>query len=327
MDNEYNAYRDEGDDDLSDKSLSPEVQRIIDNWRPQKVKPEQRVFLPEVLPIVRDCVANARPISPVDARHFLWATCQLMLWAYEEFGYIDTEEVLTFHNVNCFIECKSDNEDDGWLREIRSLLSRVARAVNPDGFPQKPPSYGMSSIALPYSTDEEEMWSFVASSSEASNRASRLAIVAFSFGAGIRGGEIALVVPSDLDYRDDGRIVLNVPGKWSRRVPIRAAYSDLVRQAVEASDGAKFLKSSGDAAASLIASRLIENPDVTGRRNGLSLRRARNTWVAAYMRVDFPLWALRVLAGQLSAKTLDGLVDRICAEHDPEDAVEAGLRI
>ena len=327
MDNEYNAYRDIGDDNLSDNSLSAEVQKAIDNWKPRNLEPAQQMLLPEVLPVVRECVAVVKPTSAPAARKYLWATGQMMLWACDEFGYIDIEEVFNYHNINCFLAHKSNERDDGWLREIRSRLCRVAQAANSDGFPQKSPSYGMSKIAFPYPADEEDIWSFVARDTEASNRASRLAVVAFSFGAGLRGGEIALVVPSDLEFRNDGRIVVTVPGKWSRRVPIRDAYSDLVRQAVDAADGAKFLRGSGDAAASMVASRLVENPDVTGRRNGLSLRRARNTWVAAYMRVDFPLWALRVLAGQLSAKTINGLIDHIYADNDPEDAVELGMRI
>lgn len=327
MDDEYNTYRDEGDDELSDDTLSAEVQRIIDNWKPQKVKADQRAFLPEVLPIVRECVTAVKPTRPDSARNLLWATCQMMLWAYEEFGYIDIEEMLNYHNVNCFVEHKCDEESIGWIHVVRARVRQVAHTVNPDSFPQKPPNYGMPSIALPYPADEEDMWSFVARNAEASNRASRLAVVAFSFGAGLRGGEIALVVPSDLEFRDDGRIVVAVPGKWSRRVPVRAAYSDLVGQAVEAANGAKFLKGSGDSAASLVASRLIEDPRITGRRNGLSLRRARNTWLVAHIQANTPYGVLRPLAGQLSAKTFYGLLDYLYPEIDPEDAVEAGLRI
>ena len=336
MNNRDNATPEEGDNQTeTDSSMSeslevspsPEVQRVIDNWQPKKVEPEQRALLPEVLPIVRECVAAVKPINPAMARHFLWATCQMMLWAHEEFGYIEIEEVLNFHNINCFTVVQRDVESDDWRREARSSLRRVARSVNPDGCPQKPPSLGQPKIALPYTSDEEDMFSFVVGNSEASNRASRLAVVAFTLGAGLRGAEVAEVRPGDLEHRDDGRIVVDVRGDWSRRVPVRAAYSDLVRQAVEAADGAKFLRGYGRSAATGVAENLLENRRVTGRRNGLALRRARNTWLAAHLRASTPVAALRILAGQLSAKLLDGLLDHICADMDPEEAVELGVRI
>ena len=327
MNHEDNTNQDKGDDSQSDYSLPSEVQEVIDNWRSYKIKPEQQAFLPEVMPIVRECVAAANPTAPAVARQFLWITTQFMLWGYEEFRHTDTNEVITAHNVEYFVAYANAHRTDGWKHLARPVLRRIGRAVNPDGWPQKPPSLGPSKIALPYTSDDEGKFSFAASNSEASNRAGRLAVVAFTFGAGLRGPEVAEAMPSDLESRDDGRIVVNVRGGWPRHVPVRAAYSDLVRQAVEAANGTKFLKGGSHSPSSVIGERLLEEPRVTGRRNGLSLRRARNTWLAAHLRANTPVAALRILAGQLSPKLLNGLLDHVCADIDPEDAVEQGLQI
>ena len=307
-------------------SLSPDVQRVIDEWQPQKVNPAQQVLLSDVLPAVRHCAAAANPTTPKMARRLLWATTQMMLWAYEEFGYIDIEEVMSVHNVEHFTVYANAHRSTGWKQGVRPALRWVGRAVNPDGWPPKSPTIGQHKVALPYTSDDEEMFSFMASSSTASNREGRLAVVAFPFGAGLRGVEVATVTPSDLEYRHDGRIVVNVRGQWPRRVPVRAAYSDLVREAVEAANGAMFVRGDSHSAAAVIAERLLEDPRTTGRRSGLVLRRARNTWLAAHLRVNTPLAALLTIAGPLSAKTLLALIKHIQAEIDPDEAVEQGMR-
>ena len=309
-----------------DVSLSPEVQRATERWLPQNVTPDQRAMLPVVLPVVRCWVAAARPSTPKEARIYLWATIQIALWAYSEFHTLDPEVVLSIHNVEYFTMFECADRSNGWRQEARWKLRCVGRAANPDGWPPKPPQLGPSPIVLPYSAAEEAMFVHAARGSEASNRASRLAVAGFSLGAGLKGNEIKVVTPEDVVEHNSGVITVRVAGRHPRLVPIRASYADVIREAVQAANGARFIPAEGRCPVSDVAARLLENPEATGRRNGLRLRRARNTWLVAHLEANTPFAALRAIAGPLAGKTLDALIEHVHAGITPENAVEQGMR-
>ena len=206
-----------------DVSLSPEVQRATERWLPQNVTPDQRAMLPVVLPVVRCWVAAARPSTPKEARVYLWATIQIALWAYSEFQTLNPRVVLSIHNVEYFTTFECADRSNGWRQEVRWKLRCVGRAANPDGWPPKPPQLGPSPIVLPYSAAEEAMFVHAARGSEASNRASRLAVAGFSLGAGLKGNEIKVLTPEDVVEHNSGVITVRVAGRHPRLVPIRAS--------------------------------------------------------------------------------------------------------
>lgn len=307
-------------------SLLPEIQQAIEKWRPRKISTEQQAMLPEVLPVVRRWVAAAMPSSLESARIFMWATTRIALWAYSEFGTLDPEIVLSIHNVEYFTTFESADRSVGWQGEARWTLRCVGRATNPDGWPPKPPELGSSPIALPYSVAEEATFVHAARGTEASNRASRLAVVGFGLGAGLKGEEINMAKPEDVTERNSGLVTVRVAGRYPRLVPIRASYADVVREAVQAADGARFIRGDSHSSVSNVAAALLENPRATGRRRGLLLRRARNTWLVAHLEANTPLAALRVIAGPLAKRTLDVLMEHVSAEMTPEEAIEQGAR-
>ena len=63
-----------------------------------------------------------------------------------------------------------------------------------------------------------------------------------------------------------------------------------------------------------------------GRGRGLSLRRARNTWLTAHLHAETPLLALREMAGPLDVATLNGLLAASAASISAEQAAIKGLR-
>ena len=62
---------------------------------------------------------------------------------------------------------------------------------------------------------------------------------------------------------------------------------------------------------------------VTG---GMSLRRARATWLRAHVVAGTPLAALRGVAGPLSMNTLSTVVDKVAGELDASAAAVEALR-
>ena len=90
-------------------------------------------------------------------------------------------------------------------------------------------------------------------------------------------------------------------------------------QAARECRGDRFVMATNRSAVSNTACR-IKGTD--GR--GLSLRRARTTWLAAHLMTSTPLAALRKFAGPMSGPTLTALLDHTSAELDPDAALEMG---
>ena len=110
-----------------------------------------------------------------------------------------------------------------------------------------PPRIPVRDAVPPYTSAEEAVFCRAAMLPGRLNRAARLWVVVATFGAGLTGVEAGRAVPDDLMERADGRIVVKVRGRDSktRIVPIRSAYTDLAREAVEASDGTTFFRGTG----------------------------------------------------------------------------------
>ena len=110
-------------------------------------------------------------------------------------------------------------------------------------------------------------------------------------------------------------------------MPVRSCWTGTVREAARVaqqrdgrSAGIRFVRARGKNAVSQIAAGLDFG------RGGLSLRRARTTWLTAHLLAGTPYHALRAIAGSLSAKTLGELVELAVERIDAEQAVIEGLR-
>ena len=142
-----------------------------------------------------------------------------------------------------------------------------------------------------------------------------------AFGGGLYGQEITAATTRDLEKITGGRLVFTTRGPKARMVPIRRAYTKLVREALEHSHKGRFIQTAGRNAVYRIGTELD-----TGDGEGLSLRRARSTWLHAHLLAGTPLPALRRIAGPLSANSLDILLKDAAAALDNETAVIEGLR-
>ena len=306
--------------------VPPDVASGIEEWRPEKLTAHQRRALPIVLPFVRWCVTTAQPASLRMARQLLRPTTLLAIWAYSVLGSLVTEVVFSAHNVEHFSTVVSRHRSKGWQHQTRWALRRVGRAVNPDGWPLELPTVGRHNTPLPYVAREEARFRFMVMASELPSRVARRVLAATTLGGGLRGTEVADLTPDDVMALDGGRFAVTVRGPNPRLVPIRADYLALLHEAIKESDGSRFFRGTSRNVVSELAVRLLGCPVATNRRNGLSLRRARSTWLAAHLAANTPLPALRSIAGPLSWMTMDSLIEHLNVEIDPQEAVEQGLR-
>ena len=142
-----------------------------------------------------------------------------------------------------------------------------------------------------------------------------------SIGMGLSGPEAAAASPSDLVDLGGGRVRVRVAGRNARLVPVREPFGALALEAGRVVGEGRFVADAGRNAVHKAAARIV----VEGV-GSFSFRRGRSSWLAAHLVAGTPLAALRVIAGPLSMRTLDDLVERSCESLDSEDAALAGLR-
>ena len=122
--------------------LSPAVQKSIVSWKPRTDDPEDVEAFDTVLPVVRACVTAVEPVSASSVLSLRIAIYRMALWSYKKYGRIDTELMLSQHNVEYFILVECAHLSGGVRDSMRGCLRRIGRAVNPHGWPLKAPRRG-----------------------------------------------------------------------------------------------------------------------------------------------------------------------------------------
>ena len=296
----------------------PAVAKVLESWRPTRLDPEDAAVVHLVLPVVRVWVAAAAPGDPHSARTLLWMTTRLAVWAYRTIGSLDAALVLHPHNIQHYVMYVNSHRSRGWRHKARSVLRRVSRAANPKGWEPRLPEAGKPAVPERYGQNDEAAFVLEACMPGRAHRAGRMSVVGLSLGAGLLGCEVRAGRVEDLFSLRDGRIGVCVGGPNPRLVPVRDNYTGIVRRAADASNSGRFVAARSNNAVYSIAERLAPNG------SGLSLRRARNTWLAAHLVAGTPLPALRAIAGRISAQTLNAVLEHVCAAMSPQDAGRAG---
>ena len=299
-------------------ALCPAVAEVLESWRPARLDPEDAAAVHRVMPVVRAWVAAAAPGDPHSARTLLWMTTRLAVWAYRTIGSLDAALVLHPHNIQHYAMYVNSHRSRGWRHKARSVLRRVSRAANPKGWKPRLPEAGKPAVPEPYGQNDEAAFVLEACMPGRAHRAGRMSVAGLSLGAGLLGCEIRAGRVEDLVSLRGGRMAVRVGGYNPRLVPVRDNYTGIVRRAAEASRG-RFIAAECNGAVYSIAARLAPNG------SGLSLRRARNTWLAAHLVAGTPLPALRAIAGRISAQTLNAVLDHAVGAVSAEDAVSLGM--
>ena len=293
---------------------------MVQNWRPTNWSEGDLRTLEPLLPTIRKWVTAVPPRDATQAQRFLGAVAGIAVWAHRMLGTVDRDIVLTPENVEYWSMSQNPQRSPKWRERTRWLLRIVGRAANPTAWPPPPQKVSRLKVAEPYTAVEEKEFVAAARLPGRSNRATRMWIVAGALGAGLNGVEVAAARTTDLQNLDNGRLVVRVRGNNTRPVPIRAAYTDLARAAASLCLAGRFVAGDHRNAVHTVTRRL-------GPVNaqGLSLRRARSTWLSAHLVAGTPLASLRRIAGPLSSNTLDGLLGYANASTDDMTAVTGAL--
>lgn len=302
------------------------VAKVLATFVPLSLRDENPAVLAEVMATTRECVASAQPPDADTARHWIWAAAPMLLWLQRKLGSVDVV-MLNHRNVEAWVNNVNKHQTNGWRHLARIRLRRLGRAVNPDGWPQPPKPISRVPIALPYDPKIEAIFRQVAGLPKPRNQEGRLWVAGGGLGAALNGIELHAAKTSDLHEFPEGRLAIQVRGRNPRLVPIRACWTDTVRQAAriaEEREGERsvwFIRARDKNA----VSRLARSLDFG--QGGLALRRARSTWLTAHLMAGTSLSTLRILAGSLSAQTLLELTELAIGGIDPHTAALEGLRI
>ena len=157
----------------------------------------------------------------------------LTVWVHSSIGGLDAETVLCPTNTELWAVKVNEHRSGAWRRDTRAGLRRVGRAVNPDGWPAVPQSLNRPVTQIPYGTSEEQTFKLVAGLTGYKHRPARMWIAAGSLGAGLAGPELGSAQVDDVVEQDD-RLAVRVRGRNSRIVPVRACWTDSLKEAVAA---------------------------------------------------------------------------------------------
>ena len=308
----------------SNRSEPAAVERVMATYQPLALG-DDSALVAEVMRVTRLCVAKAEPHDALSARQMIWAVAPMMAALYRMLGSLDVT-MFNPRNVEVWIDKFNRHQTRGWRHLARTCLRRVGRAANPDGWPQPKP-IGRSPIAQPYVPEIEAAFRQMTELPTQGDQPGRLWVAGGGCGAALNGVELSAAETGDLENHGNGRLVIEVRGHRPRRVPIRACWTETVRQAARLAQeregnesSVRFIHSRGKNAVSGIAASLDFG------QGSLSLRRARTTWLTAHLMAGTPFSDLRVLAGSLSAQTIIELIDLMVDEVDPEQAIQEGLR-
>ena len=299
---------------------------MIASWVPYSIRDTDAATQAAVMPVVREMVAAVGPKTPQAARRLLWALAPMAVWLHKSLGVVDAATV-NRDNVEIWLSQVNIKREVGWRNGARAALRSVGVAVNPQGWPTQPKPMPRPPAVAAYTPREAARYIDAAALPGFENPEGRRWVVGAGIGAGLNGPELTAAEIGDLREIANGRLAVQVRGRNPRLVPIRACCTDLVREAVNLVEqrppqaSRRFVLASHRNAGAHLANKVT-----IGRGRGLSLPRARSTWLTAHLQAETPLLALNEIARPVSAVTLNDLLAAAASSLSAEQAAARGLR-
>lgn len=295
--------------------IAPVVADKIAGYRPKKLTADPE-DVAEAMPRVRALVTAAVPATPRVARRLLWAAIRFALWGLQ-YGITNDEYLYQRHNIEAFLVSERRRQPESWRYAMRPALRRLGTTANPAEFAPPPPPIGRSGPPRPYEPYQEHGYIANALLNGYPQRAARLFILGASAGAGRSGPQIREARVEDLVDLRGGRIGIRTD-HYAEVTPFRDLYTEVVREAAREARTGKFVVTKGDNTLYNIAAGLTDE--------GLSLPRARATWLVAHLVAGTRLPVLEAVAGRMSLTRLDELLPSASRVLTPEQAVEEAMR-
>ena len=308
-----------------------DIRTVLANWQPRSMPEDDVELVAGVRPTLEEWVVRAEPRDAHDARFLMLDISRMAAWTLRTLNSASKEVVLNERNAQRCLEAKRVSARNSGCgpeemkrlvarhRKALSAVGRVGRTVNPDGWAVKPPSGGSSETPPPYTQAEEYAFQRAISRVRNTVRAERLWTGGALLGGGLSGPETTAAWVEHVTVDENGGLVVEVRGKNPRFVPILRRYESLVRQAMDAAISGPFITTTRKSPVSGIAA----NIEVDG--NGLSLTRARSTWLRTHLSGGTPIGLLRAIAGPVSSDRLDALLSDAAASLDPLEAARKAL--
>jgi len=186
----------------------------------------------------------------------------------------------------------------------RSALYRLAEAAHgPPG--QRATPFPGARAPAPYSPAERaELAAVAAAQRDPAKRSSALALVVFGIGAGLRPGELVALRGSGIT-RHGRQVVVQVSGPAARLVPVTPDYAVRARELARRA-GSDFVFRPGPADRSYknFVSSFTRGLAADPAAAGLSLRRARSTFICCHLAAGTPVPVLLAVTGIAEAGSL-----------------------
>ncbi len=215
---------------MSRQDRLPQVQALIDAYRPCSVSEAAAAF-------ARGVVAGGAPQSPARAKALLFAAGRLAAFAEQVGLGLGAEALLCEAMIERFIARGTQGFSPATRRTLRTNLRALARSLQEHPHP-RPVALPRERAKAPYSLAEIDGYLRLAACQSTQARGMRAtALICLGAGAGVIGSELRRLRGADVVARSGG-LVVEVPGKRARTVPVLARFHEpLIAAAAFAGEG------------------------------------------------------------------------------------------
>jgi len=253
---------------------------------------------------VRSAVADAQPKTPYDAKNLLSTTARHVLWCWQTAGLaLDREIVFDRAVIEEFIVHGCPNLSPASAGNRRSQLLRMAEALNRSGQPARLTPLSSSDPVRPYSPSEiVALRSWAAGQNTPTRRRDAATLLALGAGAGLATEDVAGLTAAMVTVDNDG-VLVAVPGRRARLVPMLAAWEAPIVEAAGAMPADRFL---------FCGNRTVTGKNYLGsfvrKSTGVGpkplVQRLRATWIVGHLAARTPVVPLMAAAGVESLEAL-----------------------
>lgn len=253
---------------------------------------------------VRTAVADSVAATPYTASDLLTVVARLALWCWQTAGLaLDREVVFDRTVIDEYIVHGCPTLAQASAGNRRSQLLRVAEALHQSGQPVRLSPLPTSDPVRPYSPAEmTALRSWAAGQSTLTRRRDAHTLLALGAGAGLAVEDISGLTAGMVTVDDEG-VLIAVPGRRARPVPMLASWETPLIDAVESVPAARLL---------FCANRTTTGKNFVSsfvhRSAGVSLKpstqRLRATWIVTHLVARTPVVPLMTAAGVVSLEAL-----------------------
>ncbi len=290
------------------RELPAELAAIIDRYTSKEFAP---ATVDRVRPFLRDAITASTLTGPASVTKYCRHLTALAKYGIDNGIDLTVPALLTTSVIDEYTQVSKGALGDSVRAERRKRLLNIASNANPG--PHTPVKLApLSHIAAKSCYTPAESAAIIRVSQTQPTEAKRrslCAVVGLGFGAGLDSVDLRLLEIGHIQDEGSDGIMVHVPGKRPRVVPVRRRLEELVRIAI-ADQPADALVIGVKKDRKNIASRAVEGAALFSVPH-IEQSRLRTTWLADLMTDPVPLGLILQAAGLQSARTLADLLPHL----------------